>query len=237
MRLIILNLRDVNTYYGSFHALRNVSLNVNECEIVAVLGPNGAGKTTLLNTIMGLIPNRNGIIEFKGKIINSLKTFERVSLGISLVPEGKRIFPELTVLENLIAGSYANRREKEEMLKVVFALFPILKERKNQVASTLSGGEQQMLAIGRALMSNPRLLLLDEISAGLAPKVSEKVFESIRKLRAGGRSILMVDQNVKKTLEIADRIYILREGRIVLHSYAESVTEEDVIEAFFGVSS
>ncbi|MEM2261660.1 MAG: ABC transporter ATP-binding protein [Candidatus Bathyarchaeia archaeon] len=232
---MILNVNDINVYYGSFHVLWNISLSVNECEIVAVLGPNGAGKTTLLNTIMGLVPNKDGLIKFKDKVINNLKTFERVSLGISLVPEGKRIFPELTVLENLIAGSYINRKERGKMLEIVFTLFPILNERKNQLASTLSGGEQQMLAIGRALMMNPRLLLLDEISAGLAPKICEKVFGTIKKL-AEDRSILIVDQNVKNVLEIADRIYVLREGRIVLHNYAESITEEDIIEAFFGVT-
>jgi len=232
---VILNVNDINVYYGSFHVLWNISLSVNECEIVAVLGPNGAGKTTLLNTIMGLVPNKDGLIKFKDKVINNLKTFERVSLGISLVPEGKRIFPELTVLENLIAGSYINRKERGKMLEIVFTLFPILNERKNQLASTLSGGEQQMLAIGRALMMNPRLLLLDEISAGLAPKICEKVFGTIKKL-AEDRSILIVDQNVKNVLEIADRIYVLREGRIVLHNYAESITEEDIIEAFFGVT-
>jgi branched-chain amino acid transport system ATP-binding protein len=230
----ILKVINVNAYYGSFRVLWNVSLNVNEGEIVALLGPNGAGKTTLLNTIMGVVPNRDGVIEFQGRTINNLKTFERVSLGISLVPEGRHIFPDLTVLENLIAGSYTNRKGKEQMLKLVFTLFPVLNDRKNQLASTLSGGEQQMLAVGRALMPDPDLLLLDEISSGLAPKIVEEIYEAIGKLKMEGKSILLVDQDVKRVLGIADSVYVLREGRIVLHESAKTISEKDVVEAFFG---
>jgi len=231
---IMLELNGINVYYGKMRALWNISLNVKEGEMVALIGPNGAGKTTLLNTIIGAVQHSSGLIKFQGKRIDNLETYKRIKLGISLVPEGRLLFPELTVIENLIMGSYVKRGDKNRMLNLVFSLFPILEKRKNQIASTLSGGEQQMLAIGRALMSNPRLLLIDEISLGLAPKVVDILYKVIRELNSSGTTILFVDQDAGRAIEEAERAYILEAGRIVLENSTNNLSKDLILKKYFG---
>ncbi len=234
----LLKVSNIDTFYGSLQALWNVSLEVKPEEIVAIIGANGSGKSTLLDTISGLMHPGKGSIEFEGKEITTLDPFQIVALGISQVPEGRGIFPDLTVLDNLILGSYNRkaRPKKEENLKMVYGLFPILKERKNQLAKTLSGGEQQMLVLGRGLMSDTKLMLLDEMSLGLAPIVLNDVYKALRKIRERGITILLVEQNVRRSLEEADRAYIMEAGRVVLSGdVADLREEEEVKKAYFGV--
>jgi branched-chain amino acid transport system ATP-binding protein len=234
----LLKVSNIDTFYGGIQALWNVSLEVEAKEIVALIGANGSGKSTLLDTISGLIRPAKGIIEFEGKGITMLTPFQIVTLGISQVPEGRRLFPELSVLDNLIVGSYNHsaRPKKEQNLKVVYELFPVLEERKDQLAKTLSGGEQQMLALGRGLMSNPKLMLLDEMSLGLAPIVINNVYKALRKIREKGITILLVEQNVRRSLDEADRAYILEAGRVVLSgAVADLRKEKEVKKAYFGI--
>jgi len=234
----LLKVSNIDTFYGSLQALWNVSLEVKPEEIVAIIGANGSGKSTLLDTISGLMHPGKGSIEFEGKEITTLEPFQIVALGISQVPEGRGIFPDLTVLDNLILGSYNRkaRPKKEENLKMVYGLFPILKERKNQLAKTLSGGEQQMLVLGRGLMSDTKLMLLDEMSLGLAPIVLNDVYKALRKIRERGITILLVEQNVRRSLEEADRAYIMEAGHVVLSGdVADLREEEEVRKAYFGV--
>ena len=234
----LLKISNVDVFHGSFQALWDVSLAVKPGEIVALVGANGSGKSTLLDTISGLLHPAKGKIEFEGKDISAVEPFQVVELGITQVPEGRRIFPGMTVLDNLIIGSY-NRRarsKREQNLKMVYELFPILKERKNQLAKTLSGGEQQMLALGRGLMSDPRLMLLDEMSLGLAPIVLNDLYKALREIRERGIAILFVEQNVRRSLEEADRAYIMEVGRVVLSGdVADLREEEEVKKAYFGV--
>jgi branched-chain amino acid transport system ATP-binding protein len=235
---ILLKVRNLDTFYGGFQALWNVSLEVKPEEIVALIGANGSGKSTLLDTILGLVQPAIGSIEFDGKDITTLSPFQIVDLGISQVPEGRRIFPDLNVLDNLILGSYSRkaRSKKEQNFKMVYELFPILEERKNQLAKTLSGGEQQMLALGRGLMSNPKLMLLDEMSLGLAPIVINSVYKALRKIRERGITILFVEQNVRRSLEEADRAYIMEAGRVVLSGDVADLREEEKVKkAYFGI--
>jgi len=234
----LLKVSSIDTFYGSLQALWNVSLEVKPEEIVAIIGANGSGKSTLLDTISGLMHPAKGSIDFEGKEITTLDPFQIVALGISQVPEGRRIFPDLTVLDNLILGSYNRkaRPKKEENLKMAYGLFPILKERKNQLAKRLSGGEQQMLVLGRGLMSDTKLMLLDEMSLGLAPIVLNDVYKALRKIRERGITILFVEQNVRRSLEEADRAYIMEAGRVVLSGdVADLREEEEVKKAYFGV--
>jgi branched-chain amino acid transport system ATP-binding protein len=234
----LLMVSNLDTFYGGFQALWNVSLEVKLKEIVALIGANGSGKSTLLDAISGLIRPAKGSIEFDGKTITNLNPFEIVALGISQVPEGRRVFPELSVLDNLILGSYnrAARSEKEQNFNIVYELFPLLGKRKNQLAKTLSGGEQQMLALGRGLMSNPKLMLLDEMSLGLAPVVINNVYEALRKIRERGITILLVEQNVRRSLDEADRAYIMEAGHIVLSGNAADLREEEEVKrAYFGI--
>ena len=234
----LLKVRNLDTFYGGFQALWNVSLEVKPEEIVALIGANGSGKSTLLDTILGLVQPAMGSIEFDGKDITTLSPFQIVDLGISQVPEGRRIFPDLNVLDNLILGSYSRkaRSKKEQNFKMVYELFPILEERKNQLAKTLSGGEQQMLALGRGLMSNPKLMLLDEMSLGLAPIVINSVYKALRKIRERGITILFVEQNVRRSLEEADRAYIMEAGRVVLSGDVADLREEEKVKkAYFGI--
>ena len=234
----LLMVSNLDTFYGGFQALWSVSLEVKPKEIVALIGANGSGKSTLLDTISGLIRPAKGSIEFDGKTITNLNPFEIVALGISQVPEGRRVFPELSVLDNLILGSYnrAARSEKEQNFNIVYELFPLLGKRKNQLAKTLSGGEQQMLALGRGLMSNPKIMLLDEMSLGLAPVVINNVYEALRKIRERGITILLVEQNVRRSLDEADRAYIMEAGHIVLSGNAADLREEEEVKrAYFGI--
>lgn len=234
----LLMVSNLDTFYGGFQALWNVSLEVKPKEIVALIGANGSGKSTLLDAISGLIRPAKGSIEFDGKTITNLNPFEIVTLGISQVPEGRRVFPELSVLDNLILGSYnrAARSKKEQNFNMVYELFPLLGKRKNQLAKTLSGGEQQMLALGRGLMSNPKLMLLDEMSLGLAPVVINNVYGALREIRERGITILLVEQNVRRSLDEADRAYIMEAGHIVLSGNAADLREEEEVKrAYFGI--
>jgi branched-chain amino acid transport system ATP-binding protein len=234
---ILLNVSHVDAFHGNFQALWDVSLTVKTGEIVAIVGANGAGKSTLLDAISGLVHPAKGSIEFEGKVISGMEPFQVVGLGISQTPEGRRIFPDLTVLENLIIGSY-NRRarpERESNLRRVYQFFPVLDERKSQLAKTLSGGEQQMLAIGRGLMSNPKLMLLDEMSLGLAPIVVNELYKVLREIRDRGITILFVEQNVRRSLAEADRAYIMEAGRVILSGDAAELREEEQVKkAYFG---
>jgi branched-chain amino acid transport system ATP-binding protein len=235
---ILLKVSNIDTFYGGFQALWNVSLEVKSKEIVALVGANGSGKSTLLDTISGLLRPAQGNIEFEGNNITTLNPFQIVALGISHVPEGRRVFPNLSVLDNLILGSYnrKSRPKKEQNLNMVYELFPILEERKKQLGKTLSGGEQQMLALGRGLMSNPKLMLLDEMSLGLAPIVINNVYRALRKIREKDITILFVEQNVRRSLEEADRACIMEAGHVVLSGdVADLREEEEVKKAYFGI--
>ena len=233
----LLKVSHIDAFHGSFQALWDVSLSIKPAEIVAIIGANGSGKSTLLDTISGLVHPAEGDIEFEGKNISALEPFRIVDLGISQVPEGRRVFPDLSVMENLFIGSYNRkaRSDKAQNLKQVQQLFPVLKARKTQLAKTLSGGEQQMLVIGRSLMSDPKLMLFDEISLGLAPIVIDALYKALREIRAKGITILFVEQNVKRSLKEADRAYIMKSGRIVLGSDAAELQEEELRKAYFGV--
>jgi branched-chain amino acid transport system ATP-binding protein len=237
---IVLRMKNVDVFHGTFQALWNVSLEVRQGEMLALIGANTAGKTTLLDAISGMLHPRSGSIEFLGKEISGLDPYRIVELGITQVPEGRRVFPDMTVLDNLIIGSYAGiaRRKKAENLKIVHDLFPRLLERKRQVAKTLSGGEQQMLAIGRGLMAAPRLMLIDEMSLGLAPIVVDEIFKVLEEIRKRGITVLFVEQNVNRTLQEADRAYILETGRVALSGTAEDLRNNaEVKKAYFGVDS
>lgn len=234
----MLSIKDITVHYGAALALKDVSLDVNKGEIVAVLGPNGAGKTTLLRSIVGLKRISKGYIKFAGKEIHGLPPHAIAKTGISLCPERRRLFPEMTVIENLEMGAYLlkNRSEIKESLERVFELFPVLKERRNQKAGTLSGGEQQMLAIGRALMTKPKLLMLDEPSLGLSPILKSKIFNSIQEIREEGVTILLVEQDAYSALKISDRAYILESGRIVLEgSSKDLLADPQVKKAYLGI--
>ncbi len=235
----MLSLVDIHTFYGNIQALKGVSLEVEEGEIITLIGANGAGKTTTLMSISGIAPPRSGDIRFMGESITRVNPDKIVAMGISQVPEGRRIFPYLTVLENLDMGSFL-RNDKETVktdLEYVFDLFPILAERRNQAGGTLSGGEQQMLAISRALMARPRLLLLDEPSLGLAPLVVKQIFEIIRKINSeSNTTIFLVEQNANLALKVAHRGYVMENGRITLADNAENLlANEDVKKAYLGI--
>ncbi len=238
--MALLELQDIHSYYGSIHALKGISLAVNEGEIVTLIGSNGAGKSTTLRTISGLLTPRQGQVLFNGRRIDTLPAHEIVKLGISQSPEGRRIFPRLTVLENLEMGAYTrNTRDGEFQtdLDRVFELFPRLKERVWQKGGTLSGGEQQMLAIGRALMAHPRVLLLDEPSMGLAPILVDQIFSIIQDINKQGTTILLVEQNALKALEIAHTGYVLQTGQIVLHDTAANLQRNEMVQkAYLGMA-
>lgn len=234
----MLEVSHLDTFYGKAQALWGVSLRVDEREIVALIGANGAGKTTLLNTISGVLRPALGSVEFLGRRIDGLAPHSIVELGISHVPEGRKLFPEMTVRENLEMGAYPYHawKQKEETLLQVYQVFPALKERERQLARTLSGGEQQMLAMGRGLMSRPKLCMFDEPSYGLAPRLVLDVFQVIKSLREQGLTILLVEQNVRRSLEIADRAYVLENGRVVLEGPCrECLESEHVKKAYLGL--
>jgi branched-chain amino acid transport system ATP-binding protein len=233
----MLVLKDVHSYYGNIHALKGISLYVNEGEIVTLIGSNGAGKSTTIRTVSGIMHPRQGSILLEGEEINRTPAHKLVERGISQAPEGRRIFPRLTVAENLEMGAFArtDRAAIKQDFDMVFDLFPRLKERVNQLGGTLSGGEQQMLAIGRALMGAPRLLLLDEPSMGLAPILVEAIFETIQRINKAGTTILLVEQNALIALEVARRGYVLQTGEIVLHETAEGLLKNEMVrKAYLG---
>jgi branched-chain amino acid transport system ATP-binding protein len=234
----MLEIVNINTLYGRIQALWGVTMSIKEAEIVALVGSNGAGKSTLLNTISGIIRPASGSISFLGKKIDGIPPHQIVEMGLAQVPEGGRAFPEMSVKENLEMGAYPYRawKYKSDTLKEVFKLFPRLKERESQLARTLSGGEKQMLAMGRGLMSKPKLVMLDEPSYGLAPIVVLEVFRIIKTLRDNGMTVLIIEQNVKRTLEIADRAYILENGKVTMEGPCRELMQSDhVRQAFLGI--
>jgi branched-chain amino acid transport system ATP-binding protein len=234
----MLEVSNLDVFYGKSQALRDISLKVNEREIVALVGANGAGKTTLLNTISGALRPASGSVEFLGKRIDKLSPYTIVQLGISHIPEGRKLFTAMTVRENLELGAYTSEawKRKGETLEEVYQLFPVLKERERQSAKKLSGGEGQMVAIGRGLMSSPRLCMFDEPSYGLAPKLFSEVLEVIKRLREQGITILLVEQNVRRTLETADRAYVLENGRIVSKGKGKDLLQDDMVKkAYLGL--
>jgi branched-chain amino acid transport system ATP-binding protein len=234
----MLEVSDLNVFYGKSQALRDVSLEVNEKEIVALVGANGAGKTTLLNTISGLLRPASGSVEFLGKRIDRLPPYRIMNLGICQIPEGRKLFSDMTVGDNLEMGAYSSEawKRRKETLEHVYQVFPVLKERRKQSASKLSGGERQMVAIGRGLMSNPRLCMFDEPSYGLAPRLFLEVLEVVKQLRERGITILLVEQNVRNTLEVADRAYVLENGQVVLEGKGKDLLQnEQVKTAYLGL--
>jgi len=236
--MALLEVQDIHAYYGNIHALNGISLTVEEGEIVTLIGANGAGKTTTLRAISGLLPPRSGIITYDGDDLSKFKAHEIVYKNISMVPEGRGIFSRLTVSENLDMGAFS-RKDKEgikEDRERVFKLFPRLKERLDQVAGTLSGGEQQMLATGRALMTQPKLLLMDEPSMGLAPVLVESIFETIQEINNEGTTILLVEQNAQMALSVANRGYVLQSGQIVLDDSATNLKQNEMVQkAYLGI--
>ena len=231
----MLQVNDINVFYGKIHALKDVSLNVKEGEIVALIGANGAGKSTTLKTISGMLRSRTGDISFMGESISHVEPFKLISRGLAHVPEGRRVFLQMTVQENLEMGAYTCKEHTKEGLEDVYKRFPRLLHRKNQIAGTLSGGEQQMLAMGRALMGQPKLLMLDEPSMGLAPILVQFIFDMILELKAAGSTILLVEQNAEMALKIADRAYVMESGRIVLSGTGEELASSDAIKkAYLG---
>lgn len=235
MMKTILTVDNINVYYGNIHAIKDVSFSVQKGEIVSLIGANGAGKSTCLKTISGLLRSRTGSISFDGKDIGKTEAHKLVSLGLAQVPEGRRIFLNMTVMDNLRMGAFTQNKIDPQSLELVFEKFPRLKERQNQIGGTLSGGELQMLAMGRALMSHPKLLMLDEPSMGLAPILIDQIFEIIQELHKMGTTILLVEQNAEKALKISNRAYVLESGRVTLTGTgAELAASDDIRKAYLG---
>ena len=235
--MAMLEIKDLQVYYGVIQAIKGISFDVNQGEVIALIGANGAGKTTILHTITGLVPAASGSITFEGKDLLKTPAHKIVSLGMAHVPEGRRIFASLSVLENLKLGAYTRNDKKEisDTLEKVFSKFPRLEERKSQVAGTLSGGEQQMLAMGRALMSHPKIILMDEPSMGLSPIFVSEIFNIIKEISESGTTVLLVEQNAKKALSIANKAYVLETGNIVLSGDAKDLMNDDSVKkAYLG---
>ena len=234
----MLEIENVSAGYGLIQILWDVSFNIKEKEIVSIIGPNGAGKTTLVKTIMGLLPAKSGTIKFKGERIENLPPYEIVKKKISLIPEGRDIFPKLTVEENILLGAYIlkDKQQVKESQERIYQIFPILQKKEKVLAQTLSGGEQQMLVIGRSLMSNPKLLILDEPSLGLAPIIVAKVLDTLQQINEEGVAILLVEQNIRDSLNIADRGYVLEEGKIILEGDGRELLSNDhIVEVYLGL--
>ena len=235
--MAMLEVRDLQVYYGMIHAIKGISFDVNHGEVIALIGANGAGKTTTLHTITGLLAPKSGSVLFEGKDITKVPAHKIVSMGMAHVPEGRRVFAELSVYENLKMGAYTrkDKKEIEESLANVYKRFPRLEERKNQMAGTLSGGEQQMLAMGRALMSKPKIILMDEPSMGLSPIFVNEIFDIIRAVSESGTTVLLVEQNAKKALSISDRAYVLETGTITMSGKAKDLLEDEAVKkAYLG---
>ena len=233
----ILHVESLNVYYGAIHAVKGISFDVEEGEVVTLIGANGAGKSTTLNTVAGLLKPREGVVEFEGKSLLGVPPHTIVGKGIALCPEGRRVFLQMSVRENLEMGAFTrtDSAEVSQSLEDIFTRFPRLKERENQVAGTLSGGEQQMLAMGRALMSKPRLLMLDEPSMGLAPILVQEIFDIIEQLHAAGTTVLLVEQNARMALKVADRAYVLETGKVSMSGKAADLaSDERVKQAYLG---
>jgi len=234
----MLEVENLSAGYGLIQILWDVSFKIREKEIVSIIGPNGAGKTTLVRTLMGLLPAKKGTIRFKGKNIENLPPYEIVKKGVTLIPEGREIFPRMTVEENMLLGAYpiSDKNVVERSKEKVYQIFPILRKKEKALAQTLSGGEQQMLVIGRSLMSNPELLILDEPSLGLAPLIIAKVLDTLRKINEEGVAILLVEQNIRDSLNLADRGYVLEEGKIILEGKGRELLNNDHIkEVYLGI--
>ena len=235
--MAMLEIKDLEVYYGMIQAIKGISFEVNEGEVIALIGANGAGKTTILHTISGLIAPKKGSITFEGQEITKIPAHKIVENGLAQGPEGRRVFPSLSVLQNLKLGAYTRKDKKEidDTLKMIYERFPRLEERKNQPAGTLSGGEQQMLAMGRALMSKPRIILMDEPSMGLSPIFVNEIFDIIKQVSASGTTVLLVEQNAKKALSIADRGYVLETGKIVKEGKASDLLNDEAVKkAYLG---
>lgn len=235
--MAMLKVTDLKVYYGVIQAIKGISFEVNQGEVIALIGANGAGKTTILHTVTGLLKPKSGKIEFEGTDITKMPGHKIVTLGMAHVPEGRRVFADLTVYENLMLGAYTRKNKDEiaETLQMVYTRFPRLQERKTQLAGTLSGGEQQMLAMGRALMSHPKIILMDEPSMGLSPIFVNEIFDIIKQVSTSGTTVLLVEQNAKKALEIADRAYVLETGNIVKSASASELMNDDSIKkAYLG---
>lgn len=235
--MAMLEIKNLEVYYGMIQAIKGISLEVNQGEVIALIGANGAGKTTTLHTITGLLAPKNGSVLFEGVDITKIPAHKIVSMGMAHVPEGRRVFANLTVYQDLKLGAYTRKdsKEIEQTLEMVYKRFPRLEERKNQIAGTLSGGEQQMLAMGRALMSHPKIILMDEPSMGLSPIFVNEIFDIVKEISAGGTTVLLVEQNAKKALSIADRAYVLETGNIVLEGKASELLNNDSVKkAYLG---
>ena len=232
--MALLETRKLTAFYGDFQALYGIDLSLEAGEAIAIIGANGAGKSTFLKAIAGLVPRRADVVLFEGAPIGTRAAADIVKLGIALVPEGRRLFPSLTVEENLLIGGYGRKQAGPWTLDRVYSLFPILKERRSSAAPNLSGGQQQMAAIGRALMSNPRILLCDEISLGLAPVVIADIYAALPQIRAEGTSVVLVEQDIVQAMKAADRVYCFQEGRLSLSGRPQDLTRDDIHRAYFG---
>ena len=231
----MLKVDNINVYYGAIHAVKNVSFHVEEGEVVTLIGANGAGKSTILKTVSGMLRTKTGSIEFMNENISHTEAHKLVYKGLAHVPEGRRIFQQMTVMENLEMGAYIHKNPTKEELEDIFERFPRLKERRSQIAGTLSGGEQQMLAMGRALISHPKLLMLDEPSMGLAPILVEQIFDIIKELHKAGTTILLVEQNAEMALKVADRAYVLETGSVAMSGSGQEVASSDAVKkAYLG---
>lgn len=232
--MALLETRALKSFYGDFQALYGIDTFLEESETVAIIGANGAGKSTYLKSIAGLIRNEPGSVTFQGEAIGAMPAASVMKLGISLVPEGRRLFPSLTVEENLLIGRYGRQTPGQWTLEEIYRLFPVLRERRNAASTTLSGGQQQMAAIGRALISNPRVLLCDEISLGLAPIVIRDIYAALPRIKASGTSVIVVEQDIVQALQVADRVYCFQEGRLSLSGRPRELSREQIHHAYFG---